>query len=179
MRPIPAAAMIALVSGGLLAACAHSADPGQLAAVERLIGDTGNMNAELNNQDTAALAHMSALFEAERPAIGQRLRDTLLPREAEVLGNYFRAMNERLPLLIDERRAQQARLDSTARRLRNLRHDMEQGLMGKSKRRQALEMEQQWNVRLHQDLDSLAARTMALLHERRTYRAAIDSQLHP
>lgn len=179
MRPIPAVAMIALLSGSLSVACTHSTDPVELAAVERLIQDTENMNAELNSQDTSALRHMIALFEAERPAIEQRFRDTLLPREAAVLGNYYRAMNERLPVLMEERRTEQTRLDSAAQRLRNLRHDLEQGLLSKSKRQQALAMEQQWNARLRQDLDSIAVRTASLIRDRRAYRTAIDSQLHP
>lgn len=171
--------MIALLSGGMLAACTGAADPAQLATVEHLIQETESMKAELNSQDTSALRHMFALFEAERPAIELRFRDTLLPREAEVLGNYYRAMNERLPALLARRRAEQARLDSATQRLRDLRHDLEQGLLDKAKREQALAIEQQWNTRLRQDLDSITVHTGALVHDRRTYRTAINSQLHP
>lgn len=174
-----AAALAALFSGCLLASCTHHADPAELAAVQRLIQDTDSMNAEINGQNNAALRHMGALFEAERPAIEQRFRDTLLPHEAEVLGNYYRAMNERLPAVLETRRMEQARLDSTAQRLRNLRHDMEQGLMGKALRGQALAKEQQWNARLRQDLDSINVHTGALIRDRKNYRAAIDNQLHP
>lgn len=179
MRPVPAVAMIALLSGTFLAACNHTPDPIRLAAVERMIDQTEKMTAEMNDQDTNALRHMVSLFEAERPAIEQRFRDTLLPREAEVLGNYYRAMGERLPAVLAQRRTQQARLDSAAKRLRDLRHDMEHGLMGPNKCEQALAAEQQWQTRLRQDQDSIIRRTDVLRQERRTYRQAIDSQLHP
>src|SRR5690606_13826584 len=97
--------------------------------------------------------------------------------EAEVLGNYHRAMAERLPRLMQARRAERARLDSTLIRLRHLRHDLDQGLMTGKKRQAALHMEERWNTALRQDLDSLAARTQALIQERTSYRAAIDSLL--
>lgn len=179
MRPVPAAAMIALVAGGLSGACTGPADPAQLAAVERMIRETEDMAAELDAQDTGALRHMASLFEAERPSIERRFRDTLLPQEAEVLGNYFQAMGTRLPAVLAERRAGRARIDSTALRLRNLRHDMEHGLLGGGKRQRALMLEQRWNARLRQDLDSITMHTQALIRDRKAYRAAIDPWLHP
>ena len=117
------------------------------------------------------------MFEAERPSIEQRFRDTLLPHEAEVLGNYHRAMAERLPRLMDERRSALGRTDSTLLRLRDLRHDLRNGLLSKNGRRNALAMEQRWNNALRDELDLVTDHTKALIRERTTYRAAIDSLL--
>lgn len=176
-RAIPVAVLLALASGSLLSACSRPADPAELATVEKMIQQTESMRIELNSMDTTALRHMCSLFEAERPSIEQRFRDTLLPHEAEVLGNYHRAMAERLPDLLSARHVERARLDSTLIRLRNLRHDLEQGLLSKNKRQAALEMEQRWNSSLRQDLDTVAAITQVLIRDRTGYRASIDSLL--
>ena len=177
-RAIPVAVLLALASGSLLSACSRPADPAEMATVEQLIQQTESMRIELNSSDTNALRHMGSLFVAEQPSIAQRFRDTLLPHEAEVLGNYHRAMAERLPMVLSARRAEQARLDTTLLRLRNLRHDLEQGLLSKNKSQEALDMEQRWNNALRQDLDSIDAITQKLIFDRRTYRSAIDSLLH-
>lgn len=176
-RAIPAAVLLALIAGSLLPGCTTPASPQELAAVERMIQETESMRIQLNGPDTIALRHMGALFQAERPGIEQRFGDTLHRHEAEVLGNYHRAMAERLPRLMAARRAEQARLDSTLTRLRNLRHDLGEGLLNQRKRQAALHMEQRWNAVLRQDMDSLAARTRDLVQERAVYRAAIDSLL--
>jgi len=176
-RAIPATVLLAFVAGSLMSGCTTPASPQELAAVERMIQQTESMRTQLNGPDTTALRHMGALFQAERPGIEQRFGDTLLRPEAEVLGNYHRAMAERLPRLMQARRAERARLDSTLIRLRHLRHDLDQGLMTGKKRQAALHMEERWNTALRQDLDSLAARTQALIQERTSYRAAIDSLL--
>ncbi|HRN37272.1 MAG TPA: hypothetical protein PLL18_10230, partial [Flavobacteriales bacterium] len=99
--------------------------------------------------------------------------------EAEVLGNYHRAMAERLPELLAQRSGLRARMDSAATRLHDLRHDMELGLMNSRKRSEALEAEKRWNVFLRQNLDSLNARTQSLVRDRKAWRAAIDSLLRP
>ncbi|MCB0758460.1 MAG: hypothetical protein KDC01_08380 [Flavobacteriales bacterium] len=176
-RTIPAVVLLALVSGSLLPACSRPADPAQMATVEQLIQQTESMRTQLNSMDTNALRHMGSLFEAERPSIEQRFRDTLLPHEAEVLGNYHRAMAERLPRLMDERRSALGRTDSTLLRLRDLRHDLRNGLLSKNGRRNALAMEQRWNNALRDELDLVTDHTKALIRERTTYRAAIDSLL--
>jgi hypothetical protein len=137
------------------------------------------MQTELEAMDTNALRHMQQLFDAERPGIEQRFRDTLLPGEAEVLGNYHRAMAERLPRLLMDRRTEQEQLDSTAARLRNLRHDLEAGLLNAAGRQQALDLEKRWNAALRQRLDRIGQESRQLIADRRTYRAGIDSLLHP
>jgi hypothetical protein len=178
-RPVPAVVPVALVLAGMLPACTHRATPEDLAAVERMIQANDSMRAELERADTNALRHTHALFEAERPAIAARFKDTLLPHEAEVLGNYHAAMSRRLPLLLDARAAELSRIDSAALRLRDLRHDMENGLMGKEERSKALAAEQRWGKYLRNTLDSLNLRTQNLLRDRRTLRSAIDTLLHP
>lgn len=176
-RTIPAAVLLALGPGGLLTACTNLADPAEMATVEQMIDKTDSMRLELMGMDTARLHHMHALFEAERPSIEQRFRDTLLPHEAQVLGNYHRAMDERLPRLRADRLREQARLDSTLTRLRNLRHDMGEGLMGKKAREKALAMEKGWAASLRHDLDQVVAATEQLIRDRTAYRTAIDSLL--
>ncbi len=178
-RPVPAALIFALVAAGMLPACTHRATPEELAAVERMIQANDSMLAEMDRTDTTALRHMHTLFEAERPAIEARFKDTLAPHEAEVLGNYHFAMSNRLPLLLDARAAERLRLDSAALRLRNLRHDMEHGLLRTDDRQQALHTEQRWGSALRGNLDSLNARTQTLLRERRVLRSEIDSLLRP
>lgn len=177
MRTIPAAVLLALGSGGLLTACTHRADPAEMATVERMIEKTDSMRMELIGMDTTALHHMHALFEAERPGIQQRFRDTLLPHEAQVLGNYHQAMAERLPELLARRHVEQARIDSTLMRLRDLRHDMDQGLMNKKAREKALALEKGWNASLRNNLDQVETATKELIRDRTSYRAAIDSLL--
>jgi len=177
MRTIPAAVLLALGSGGLLTACTHRADPSEMAIVERMIEETDSLRMELIGMDTTALHHMHALFEAERPGIEQRFRDTLRPHEAQVLGNYHQAMAERLPRLMAERHTEETRIDSTLMRLRNLRHDMDQGLMNKEARENALAMEEGWNSSLRNDLGQVEMATKQLILDRTTYRAAIDSLL--
>ena len=177
MRTIPAAVLLALGSGGLLTACTNHADPSEMATVERMIEETDSMRMELIGMDTTALHHMHALFEAERPGIDQRFQDTLLPHEAQVLGNYYQAMAERLPRLLSDRNMEEARIDSTLMRLRNLRHDMDQGLMNKKTREKALALENEWNTSLRNDLDRVEVATKQLIRDRTTYRATIDSLL--
>jgi hypothetical protein len=171
--------LVALVTAGITSACTHRAAPEELAAAGGLINSTDSMRAELDRADTNALRHMGALFLAERPGIELRFKDTLNPREAQVLGNYHWAMSVRLPRLMEERMAEKARLDSTLRRLQGLRHDLEHGLMPSAARQNALRIEQQWNAVLRQDLDSITARTRALVHDRKSYRTTIDSLLRP
>ncbi len=178
-RPVPAATLFALVLAGLFPACTHRASADEMAAVERMIQINDSMRSELESADTNALRHMHSLFEAERPAIEARFKDTLLPHEAEVLGNYHATMSRRLPLLLDARAAELARLDSAALRLRDLRHDMESGLMNKEHRNRAIQTEKHWGTMLRSTLDSLSLRTQDLLSDRRTLRAAIDSLLRP
>ena len=177
MRTIPAAVLIALGPGILLTSCTHRADPSEMASVDQLIEKTDSMRLELTGMDTTALHHMHALFEAERPGIEQRFRDTLLPHEAQVLGNYHQAMAERLPRLMAERNREQARIDSTLMRLRNLRHDMGGGLMNRKTRKKALDMEMGWNRSLRNDFDQVEIATKQLILDRSTYRSAIDSLL--
>lgn len=178
MRGIPVPALHALALGCLLTACGHPAGPDELAEVERLGRELDSMTAKLNAMDTVALKHMGALFEAERPGIELRFRDTLQPQEARLLGNYHRAMAERLPQLMAARTSELDRLEQAARRLHDLRHDMEQGTMNRNDRKAALAMERQWAAVLKSDLDSLAARTKHLIDARQAYRAALDSLLH-
>ena len=177
MRTIPAAVLLALGSGGVLTACTHRADPAEMAAVERMIETTDSMRSELISADTIALHHMHALFDAEQPGIEQRFRDTLRPHEAQVLGNYHQAMGERLPRLMDRRNAEENLMDSTRMRLRDLRHDMSQGLLNKQAREDALRSEKEWNTSLRNDLDQVTKATQQLIRDRATYRAAIDSLL--
>lgn len=179
MMRSPLAAGLAMLAWGCIPACTRPADPADLAVVERLIRSNEQMQQELNRMDAETLHHMSSLFEAERPAIERRFQDTLLPREAEVLGNYYRAMGEQLPRLLDSRNRQHQRLDSMAQRLLALRHDLEQGIMRRKQREQALAMEQQWDALLRSELDTLAVHTRTLVDQRRTLRAAIDPMLHP
>lgn len=179
MRAIPQAAVAALFAGCLLAACGRTATQGELAAVDAMIQQNDSMSAEMDRTDTETLQHMEALFEAERPAMDKRFADTLNPREAEVLGNYHRAMAERLPDLLAQLSRERTELDSAALRLRDLRHDMQQGLLGRTRRTGALEAEKHWNTVLRQQLDSINARTRALVRDRRSWRAAIDSLLRP
>ncbi len=174
-RAIPAAVFLTLVSGSLITGCTQPADPATLATVERMIQQTDSLRMELNGMDTTALRHIQALFQAERPGIELRFKDTLRGGEAEVLGNYYQAMAERLPHLLAERRKQQERSDSTLLRLRNLRHDLTYGLLSKKEQRQALAMENAWNAFLREDLDRIAADGKQLINDRRAYRAAIDS----
>lgn len=178
-RPVPAALIFALVAAGMLSACTHRASPEELATVERMIQANDSMRADMDRTDTTALRHMYTLFEAERPAIEARFRDTLLPHEAEVLGNYHFAMSNRLPLLLDARSLERTKLDSAALRLRDLRHDLENGLMRSEDRTKALHTEQLWGSALRSNLDSLNARTQTLLRERRALRSQIDSLLRP
>ncbi len=174
-----AAAWFALAGCTLAASCTRPASAPEMEAVETLIQQNMAMASELRGQDTTALRHMATLFATEQPAIELRFRDTLRPREAEVLGNYHRAMAGRLPELLAQRALQRAQLDSAAIRLRNLRHDMEQGLLARGRREEALRIETQWSNILRARMDTLNARSQALVEERRTYRAAIDSLLHP
>lgn len=174
-RAIPVAVLLALTSGSVLTACTHRADPSEIATVERMIKETDSMRLELIGMDTTALHHMHALFEAERPGIEQRFQDTLNPHEAQVLGNYHQAMAERLPLLMTDRQEEQDRIDTTLLRLRNLRHDLGQGLMKKKEREKALMTEKTWNMSLRNDLRQVEMATKELINDRNSYRAAIDS----
>lgn len=179
MHPIPAAAIGTLLATCITTGCTTDPDPAQLALTMQLTRQTDSMIAEIDVTDTAALRHMAALFAVERTAIEQRFKDTLSPHEAEVLGNYHRAMAERLPGLLAQRSGLRARMDSTATRLHDLRHDMELGLMNSRKRAEAIEAEKRWNAFLRQNLDSLNARTRNLVRDRKAWRAAIDSLLRP
>ena len=177
-RAIPAAVFLTLVSGGLITGCTRPTDPATMATVEQMIQQTDSLRTALNGMDTTALRHMQALFEAERPGIERRFKDTLREREAEVLGNYYRAMAERLPRLLADRRKEQERSGSTLLRLRDLRHDLAHGLLKKKEQQQALEMEKTWNSFLRNHLDRISADSQQLINDRRSYRAAIDSLFH-
>lgn len=179
MRAIPAAAFLALTTGTLLSACNRPADPVRMAAVEGLIQETENMRTELDGADTNALRHMQLLFEAERPGIERRFQDTLTPHEAEVLGNYYHAMAARLPRLLAARAAEQARLDSTLVRLRDLHHDFSAGLMDQARQDEALAMERRWATALRQALAQTTTDGEQLSRDRRQFRAGIDSILRP
>lgn len=178
-RPVPVAAWLALMTVGMLPACTHRASPQERAAVERMILTTDSLRAELDRADTNALRHMGDLFRAERPAMEARFGDTLLPREAEVLGNYHRAMAEFLPAVLAQHQAYREHLDSTAGRLHQLRHDLEEGLLDQEQRRTALAMEQRWVELLRQETRHTNQQAEALIRDRGTWRAAIDSLLHP
>ena len=178
-RAIPAWAFLALLTATLQQACRRSSEPALIATTEQLAKHTDSLRMELDNMDTAAITHMHALFISERPAIELRFKDTLSPQEAEILGNYHRAMAVTLPRVMGDRQRLSARLDSTRRRLDNLRHDLDQGLLNKKQQRQAVEVEQQWDSTLTNDVERLRSDIDQLEKDRLKYRSAIDPLLHP
>jgi len=178
-RAIPAWAFLALLTATLQQACRRTSEPEFIAATEDMAKHTDSLRMSLDNMDTAAITHMYALFTSERPAIEQRFKDTLSPQEAEILGNYHRAMAVTLPRVMGDRQRLYARLDSTRQRLGNLRHDLDQGLLDKKQQRQAIETEQAWDSTLTNDVERLRADIGQLEKDRLKYRSAIDPLLHP
>jgi hypothetical protein len=178
-RAIPAWAFLALLTATLQQACRRTSEPEYLIATEHLVKHTDSLRTAIENMDTAAITHMHALFLSERPAIEKRFKDTLSPQEAEILGNYHRAMAVTLPRVMGDRKRIEDRLDSSRRRLGNLRHDLEGGLLNKKEQRQAVAVEQAWDSTLTKDVERLRADIAQLEKDRLKYRSAIDPLMHP
>ncbi len=178
-RAIPAWAFLALLTATLQQACRRTSEAEYVTATEHLAKHTDSLRTALENMDTAAITHMHALFLSERPAIEQRFKDTLSPQEAEILGNYHRAMAVTLPRVMGDRKRLSARLDSTRRRLDDLQHDLDQGVLNKEQQGQAVAVEQAWDSTLTDDVERLHSDIEQLEKDRSKYRSAIDPLLHP
>jgi hypothetical protein len=178
-RAIPVLAFLALLTATSQQACRRTSEPEYLAATEHLAKHMDSLRMALDNMDTAAITHMHALFISERPAIELRFKDTLSPQEAEILGNYHRAMAVTLPRVMGDRKRLSERLDSTRQRLGNLRHDLDQGLLARDRQRQAVAVEKVWDSTLTNDVERLRDDIGQLEKDRLKYRSAIDPLLHP
>lgn len=178
-RAIPAWAFLALLTATLQQACRRTSEPEYIVATERLVKHTDSLRTALDNMDTAAITHMHALFISERPAIELRFKDTLAPQEAEILGNYHRAMAVTLPRVMGDRKRLGQRLDSTYRRLSDLQHDLDQGLLSKKDQEQAVALEQAWDSTLTNDVERLRTDIDQLEKDRLKYRSAIEPLMHP
>lgn len=178
-RPIPAAAVPALLCALAVAGCVRQVDPVGMHAVNVLSFRIDSLKGRLAEMDTASLLHMGRLFSAEREGMERRFKDTLGVAEAEVLGNYYRAMGGTLPHVMDERLRLHALLANASQRLEDLQHDLCSGFISRTEAGQAVRVETEWCDRLSKDMAMLTAEAVKLQKDRAELRAKAAEFLHP
>jgi hypothetical protein len=163
----------------LTVGCSCSVDPASLHAVNRLGHCADSLQGRLLAMDTAALWQMRERFATEQEAIRQRFRDTLPLAEAQVLGNYWRAMDGSLPRIIDDRARLLALLKGSSRRMEQLQHDLCNGRIGMKEMQAALSVENAWCARHAMEVRNVETGAEQLASERTNLRAAAVELLQP
>lgn len=163
---------VVVLAWAVAAGCACPVDPASLHAVNRLGHCADSLQGRLLAMDTASLWQMRDRFATEQEAIRQRFRDTLPLAEAQVLGNYWRAMDGTLPRIIDERARLLALLKGSARRVEQLQHDLCNGRIGAKETQAALNVEKAWCARHAMEVRNVEAGAEQLANERTALRTA-------
>lgn len=172
MRAIPAATVPVLLLAAVCAGCGCAVDTSNMHAVNTLAHRIDSLKDRLADMDTASLLHMRDLFTAEREGIESRFRDTLPLAEAEVLGNYYRAMGGTLPRILDDRVRLQGLLSEASQRLEHLQHDICDRRIDLKGTAKALAVENAWCDRFMRDVGTLLTETAKLQRDRVALRSA-------
>ena len=111
-------------------ACRGPSDPVKVKAIGEMTGQVDGLLLQLNAVDLPRYARMDSVFRtSQEQAIEEMLRDTLDRERALLVGNYFRAMDRAVPRV---RRETPRLIDELARskmQLKDLRHDIDRGLL--------------------------------------------------
>ena len=129
-----------------------------------------SLQGRLAEMDTASLLHMRDLFTVEREGIEVRFKDTLPLAEAEVLGNYYRAMAGTLPRILDDRLRLRALLKGASDRLEDLQHDLCTGHLQMKESATALSVEGAWCDRYTMEVRALITESTKLQQDRAALR---------
>ena len=172
IRAIPAAAFPALLLAAVCAGCGGAVDPASMHIVNTLSHRIDSLRERLAEMDTTALLHMRDLFTVEQEGIETRFKDTLPLAEAEVLGNYYRAMAGTLPRILDDRQRLQALLGNSSKRLEDLQHDLCTGHMQMNEAATALSVETAWCDRYTVETRALIAESAKLQRDRAALRGS-------
>ena len=172
IRAIPAAAIPALLLAAVCSGCGCAVDSASMHTVNRLSHRIDSLQGRLTEMDTASLLHMRDLFTVEREGVEVRFKDTLPLAEAEVLGNYYRAMAGTLPRILDDRLRLQAVLANSSKRLEDLQHDICTGHMQMKEIATALSVETAWCDRYTLETHALISESVKLQHDRAMLRAS-------
>lgn len=128
---LAAAALLVLTLGG----CRRDSDPALVAELDSLITHLDSLDGAFAAIDMAEHLAMDSVFQGQVPALKQAFLDTLDRDTALLLGNYYRAMTKSQRRLLGEYGRLRTELDSSLKKVRDLRKDVDRGLIPMPQRR--------------------------------------------
>lgn len=112
------------------ASCRGTGDPVKVRAIDSLLVHVDDLLLELGTIDLSRFTHMDSTFRtSRRQAIEDLLRDTLDRREALLVGDHFRAMDQSVPQVLEGTPRAITELEHCKQQLKDLRHDIDHGLL--------------------------------------------------
>lgn len=144
-----------------LGSCRRDNDPALVAELDSLITHLDSLDQAFRAIDADAHRAIDSVFKGQVPALQQAFLDTLNRDTALLLGNYYRAMTKSLGRLVSEHGQVRNDLDSALKKVRDLRRDVDRGLIPMPERRAYADQEEQ----IAADLDR---RVTVMLNRRET-----------
>ena len=118
-------ALLVLALGG----CQRDSDPALVSELDSLIVHLDSLEAAFAAIEPAEHQHMDSVFQGQVVALQQAFMDTLQQDTALLLGNYYRAMTKSQRRLLGEYGRVRTALDSSLKKVRDLRRDVDRGLI--------------------------------------------------
>ena len=118
-------ALLVLALGG----CQRDSDPALVSELDSLIVHLDSLEVAFAAIDPAEHQHMDSVFQGQVVALQQAFMDTLQQDTALLLGNYYRAMTKSQRRLLGEYGRVRTALDSSLKKVRDLRRDVDRGLI--------------------------------------------------
>ena len=132
-----------------LGSCRRDSDPVLVAELDSLITHLDSLDQAFRAIDEDEHRAMDSVFKRQVPALQQAFVDTLDRDTALLLGNYYRTMTKSLGRLVKEHAQVRSGLDSSLKKVRDLRRDVDRGLIPMPERRAYTDQEE----KIASDLD--------------------------
>lgn len=171
---------LAIMAAFLL--CAHSAcrrpaDAHNLAAVDSLLHVTDSLISAVKTLDIARVKRIDSLYALKAERVEHYMRDTLDKPEALAFGNYHRTMSKYPGRTLKGHPSVLARLDVSLVQLKNLRNDIEKGLLEPAVGSKYILDERAALARASADAENVSAGFATILRDDLQYGAVVDSLL--
>jgi hypothetical protein len=137
----PTTSLLLGAIAALFVACGGPNDPALVAEVERMIAGTDSMAAHHATIDITRFKERREVFREQQKPLEVFLKDTLDRDRAFLVGNYYKAMSKNLDRLLSNHARMGEELEFSARKLRDLKHDMAKGLLDPTLENTYLEQE--------------------------------------
>ena len=173
---------LAIMAAFLLLAhsgCRRPADAHNLATVDSLLHVTDSLINAVKTLDIARIRRIDSLYALKAERVEQRMRDTLNKQEALALGNYHRTMSKDPGRTLKGQPSVLARLDVSLLQLKNLRNDVEKGLLEPAVESKYILDERAALARASADAETVFAGFATIVRDDGQYGAAVEALLAP